>query len=272
MATAKKVKKRKKKRESRYAKGILAIFKKHYKDGATEVPFNRQELVQVTKGEVRNIGDLVYYFRYRQPLPDEITNKVQAPRGWIIVPRGAAQYALVIHPTGGRIMPDLQRQAILIPDATPEIISAHARSDEQALLAKIRYNRLVDVFTGITAESLQNHYRTQITNYGQIEVDEMYVGVDKQGRQYFLPLEAKGQGGDLSVIQVGQNIACGREHFGGLILRPLGAKFLEDGSIVMFRFNVTDKWDEIQKVDEQRYKLVPQAEIPADQIKPADAA
>jgi len=254
--------------KSKYAEAILKIFKKHYRRGTKEVPFTREELVETTGGAVKNIGDLVYSFRYRTPLPDEITSTVKEPAGWIIVPRGPAKYALVVHPNGGRITPDIQRQAILIPDATPEIIAANAKSDEQALLAKVRYNRLVDIFTGITAESLQNHYRTQIEDFGQIEVDEMYVGVDKNGRQYFMPLEAKGISGDLSVIQIGQNIACGKKQFSKLILRPLGAKFLPDDAIAIFLFNTTDRWDEIQKVDEQRYKLVPAEDIPAAQIKP----
>ena len=258
--------------KSKYAEAILKIFKKHYKKGTTEIAFTREELLSATEGTVKNIGDLVYSFRYRATLPEEITSTVKEPAGWIIVPRGAAKYALVVHPGGGNITPDTQRKAILIPDATPEIISANAKNDEQALLAKVRYNRLVDIFTGITSESLQNHYRTQIEEYGQIEVDEMYVGVDKNGRQYFMPLEAKAKTGDLSIIQIGQNIACGKKQFPKLILKPLGAKFLADDSIAMFSFNAADNWDEIQKVDEQRYKLVPSDQIPAEQIKPPSHA
>jgi hypothetical protein len=257
-----------KKEPGRYAKAILAIFRTGYKKGKMEIPFTREELLEVSEGKVKNIGDLLYSFRYRSKFPEEITSTVKEPEGWIIAPRGIAKYALVLHPTGGRITPDTQRQVILIPDATPEIIAANARNDEQALLAKVRYNRLIDIFTGITGESLQSHYRTQIEEIGQIEVDEMYVGIDKNGRQYFMPLEAKGKTGDLSVIQIGQNIACGKVQFPHLILTPLGAKFLQDDSIAMFKFNVTDRWDELKKVDEQRYKLVPANEIPAAQIKP----
>lgn len=49
-----------------------------------------------------------------------------------------------------------------IPNATPAIIAMYALSDEQALLAKVRYNRLVAVFTGVTCYSLQSHLRTAI--------------------------------------------------------------------------------------------------------------
>ena len=53
-------------------------------------------------------------------------------------------------------------------------------NDEQALLAKIRYNRLIDIFTGITCYSLQNHLRTTVPNIGQVEIDEIYIGIDKR--------------------------------------------------------------------------------------------
>src|SRR5271157_4057421 len=38
--------------------------------------------------------------------------------------------------------------------------SQYKFTDEQALLAKVRYTRLIDTFLGITAYSLQNHLRT----------------------------------------------------------------------------------------------------------------
>jgi len=38
-----------------------------------------------------------------------------------------------------------------IPDATPQIVLEYQSDDEQAMLARIRYNRLVDTFTGLTA-------------------------------------------------------------------------------------------------------------------------
>ncbi len=37
-------------------------------------------------------------------------------------------------------------------------------------------------FTGITCYSLQNHLRTSVPDIGQVETDELYVGVDKKGR------------------------------------------------------------------------------------------
>ena len=79
-----------------------------------------------------------------------------------------------------------------VPDATPGIIGMYALNDEQALLAKLRYNRLIDVFTGVTCYSLQSHLRTTAPGVGQIETDEIYVGIDRRGVHYVIPVQAKG--------------------------------------------------------------------------------
>src|SRR5712692_8146765 len=71
-----------------------------------------------------------------------------------------------------------------VPDSTPGVIAKYALSDEQALLAKVRYNRLVDIFTGVACYSLQDHLRTTAAGMGQVETDEIYVGVDKKGAHY----------------------------------------------------------------------------------------
>jgi len=137
----------------------------------------RKLQIQVPK----NLGDVIYTFRYRKDLPKSIIATQPANRGWLILGDGDARYRFRlnklthIRPTNGLLVRK-------IPDATPEIITRYALTDEQALLAKVRYNRLIDIFLGITASSLQNHLRTKIPNYGQIEIDELYVGLDSRGR------------------------------------------------------------------------------------------
>ncbi len=59
------------------------------------------------------------------------------------------------------------------------------------MLSAVQYNRLLDIFTGITCFHLQSHIRTTIAGEGQIEVDGLYVGVDRDGTEYILPVEAK---------------------------------------------------------------------------------
>ena len=130
---------------------------------------------------------------------------------WIIEGVGRARYAFKLVRIN-RILPNLALITIKIPDSTPEIVTAYALSDEQALLAKVRYNRLIDIFLGIVAYSLQNHLRTTVKKIGQVEIDEIYVGIDSQGRQYVLPVQAKGGNDQLSVVQTKQDLACCREN------------------------------------------------------------
>jgi hypothetical protein len=180
---------------SRYSKIIEAVFQRYWKKGLTEFGFERDELIQVCREltiEVpKNLGDLIYTFRYRKSLPKSILATQPADRSWLILGDGDARYRFRlnklthIRPTNGLLVRK-------IPDATPEIIMRYALTDEQALLAKVRYNRLIDIFLSITASSLQNHLRTKIPNYGQIEIDELYVGVDSRGAQYIVPVQAKG--------------------------------------------------------------------------------
>ena len=165
------------------------------------------------------------------------------------------------------IVPNPSMIAVKIPDATPEIISAYALSDEQALLAKVRYNRLLDIFLGLTTYSLQNHLRTTVKAMGdtQIEIDEVYVGVNKHGEQFALPVQAKGGSDRLSVVQTSQDIACCKEKFSGLTCRPISAQFMSDDVIAMFELALDG--EDVKLVEEKHYKLVPADQIGAEDLK-----
>jgi hypothetical protein len=78
-----------------------------------------------------------------------------------------------------------------VPDATPGIVAKYSLNDEQALLAKVRYNRLIDIFTGVTCYSLQNHLRTTVAELGQVETDEIYVGWIAAAHNSFFPYKPK---------------------------------------------------------------------------------
>src|SRR5690606_22118064 len=108
---------------------------------------------------------------YRALLPDSIMEKAPSEMTWIIRPTGRSKYkfvAVIDRP----IVPQPMLAQTKIPDATPGIVAKYSLNDEQALLAIVRYNRLVDIFTGVTCYSLQNHLRTYIADLGQVETDE----------------------------------------------------------------------------------------------------
>ena len=163
---------------NRYQALIDYIFRTRYLEGSAQVAFTRVDLEQAAKklkiALPKNIGDVIYSFRYRYPLPPSVLQTQPSGLEWIIEGRGKAEYALCLV-TVNRIVPNENLVTTKIPDATPEIISRHTLSDEQALLAIVRYNRLIDIFLGITSYSLQNHLRTTVKGIGQIEIDELYV-------------------------------------------------------------------------------------------------
>ena len=169
-----------------YGSIIERIFWDRHTPGATSVPFVRDDIEAAVADlgveRPRNLGDVIYAFRHRRSLPNAIVATQPDGREWVIEGTGRSSYAFRLRPVS-RIVPNPALITTKIPDATPEIVSAHALSDEQALLARIRYNRLIDVFLGIVAYSLQNHLRTAISGVGQLEIDELYAGMDRNGRQ-----------------------------------------------------------------------------------------
>ncbi|MDC7814964.1 endonuclease [Pseudomonas sp. BLCC-B112] len=252
---------------NRYAAIIERIFFSHYEPGAREFQFARDEIVDVaTQLEIvlpKNLGDLIYSFRYRYDLPESILETAEEGLEWIIEGSGQALYRFRLAKLS-RIVPNEQLITVKIPDSTPEIITAYALSDEQALLAKVRYNRLIDIFLGITAYSLQNHLRTNLKGMGQLEIDEVYVGVDRHGRQFIIPVQAKGGSDKHGVVQTHQDIAFSRAKFPELLCRAVSAQFMSNDRIAMFELTVQD--GEIKVVEEKHYRLVPAKEIKGEDL------
>ncbi len=245
---------------NRYVAIIEKIFFDHWKKGVTHFEFAREEIISAADYlNVRrpdNMGDVPYYFRYRNPLPDAILKTQSGTREWIIEGAGRSRYRFKLV-TATRIRPRADMIRIGIPDATPEIIRAYALDDEQALLAIVRYNRLIDTFLGLTTYSLQNHLRTTVKEIGQIEIDELYLGLDRNGCHYVIPVQAKGGKDQIGVVQTTQDIRFVEQKFPGTRCRPIAAQFIEDaGNRVVVLFELTLEKDQIKVVDERHYQLV----------------
>ena len=254
--------------KNRYEEIIEAIFSKRYRKGSNEVQFTREDIVEVAQQlgiELpKNLGDVVYSFRYRNDLPKAITASATRGREWIIRPRGRSKYSLVLVAVA-KITPSKMLAETKIPDATPGVIERYAFSDEQSLLAKLRYNRLVDIFTGLACYSLQSHLRTTVPGMGQVETDELYIGIDKRGVHYILPVQAKGGNDQLGIVQIEQDFALCAAKFPQLIARPLAAQFLDTEAIALFEFEKTDKG--ISVSSEKHYRLVPGEALSEEELR-----
>ena len=256
------------KKLNRYQALIQKIFFDHFAGGATEFEFDREELedgnTELGFRRVKNIGDVPYSFRYRRKLPDSILGTQPEGREWIILGAGKGRYRFKLFkkanvlPREGLVVTD-------IPDATPEVIRAHRLGDEQALLAIVRYNRLIDTFLGLTTYSLQNHLRTTVEDMGQIEVDELYVGLDKHGCHHIVPVQAKVGRDRIGVVQIVQDIGFVEQKFPGMRCRAIAAQFMKGGEIALFELTLQE--DEIRVVEERHYRLVPAGKLDYESIR-----
>jgi len=198
------------KASSRYHQLIEKNFLDSYSEGVTEILFERKALKDAAQ-ELNialpdNLGDVIYSIRFRTPMPTKVLATQPEGRELIIELVGRAKYRFRLAKIN-RIVLNSNLAVIRIPDNTPEIIGAYALDDEQALLAKVRYNRLIDIFLGLTTFSLQNHLRTTVKGIGQIEIDELYVELDKYGCHHVIPVQAKGGSDQISVVQTAQDTA-----------------------------------------------------------------
>lgn len=255
-------------RPNRYKLLIEPIFFNHWSEGKTQFEFAREEL-ETTAAEMeiklpKNLGDVLYALRFRIGYPETIVATQPAGYEWIIEGAGRARYRFRLV-KAIRILPNGSLAWTAIPDSTPEVIRAYALDDEQALLAIVRYNRLIDTFLGITTYSLQNHLRTTVKGIGQIEIDELYVGIDKYGCHYIVPVQAKGGKDQIGVVQTTQDISFVEQKFPGMRCRAVSAQFMEDGIVALFELTLQD--GEVKLCDERHYKLVPCAELDPKAIR-----
>lgn len=253
---------------NRYALLIERIFLKYYREGAGEVAFRRSD-IKAAAEELDlelplNLGDLIYSFRYRTDLPESISSTAPKDYEWVIVPAGRAQYKFVLERYAA-IAPRGDMAAIKVPDATPGVIVKYSFSDEQSLLAKIRYNRLLDIFAGVTCYSLQNHLRTSVPAIGQVETDEVYVGIDKRGVHYVFPVQAKSSSDRIGIVQIRQDFEVCATKLPSLICRPVAAQFIHGDVIALMEFEQTE--GTIQVAVEKHYKLVKPEDLSAEELK-----
>lgn len=240
-----------------YDRVIIEMFRRVYKSNIDLLPFAKDKLVQVCQEldiVINNVPDIPYHYRTgRSDLPDEILNT----GNWVIEGAGKGKYAFIRLKRAPYIHVPDDLYVTEIPEATPDIVLKYGGMDEQAMLTRIRYNRLVDTFLSLTAYHLQGHVRSSVQDIGQVEVDDLYVGVDTAGEWYVIPIEAKSVGPKerLGVIQIRQMTLFARQHYGDLTLRPIGIKPLDDGSYVFLEFDDETELEAISVKRYARYKL-----------------
>ena len=259
--------------KNKYSQVISWVFHKRYKKGSRSVAFTRDELVAAHDAlgleRTKNIGDLTYSVRFRAELPEDITSTAPPNSEWIILGTGQATYEFRLA-SPGKITPATDRERIPVLDATPEIVRQYAPgTDEQALLTRARYNRLVDLFLGLTCYSIQNHLRTTVADIGQIEIDEIYLGLNKRGTHFAIPCQAKSPGDRFGIVQVMQDLMFCEEKYPNAICRPVALQFQGPNEVAMLELSVTSHRDllRLNVVDEKHYRLCQGTELSDEHVR-----
>ncbi|MEA2975904.1 MAG: hypothetical protein QOF19_1424 [Alphaproteobacteria bacterium] len=254
------------------------LFESHAAGSHDEFEWNRDEISQIA-GKLgvqvpKNLGDNIYSIRHgRELLPEKIL-ALAYPRHWLLLPNGKSKYKFV-KAKNGPFKPDATLRPIKVPNSTPQIVESYALGDEQAVLARIRYNRLIDLFLGASTFPLQSHFRTTVQHFSksQIETDELYVGVDKTGIQYVIPVQAKGRNEIIGAVQAVQDLYCCNEKFPQLVCRAIAAQTIDISknasgidvytiALMELGIDAGTQYD-VSKIQERHFKLVQHTEITA---------
>jgi hypothetical protein len=266
--------------DTRYVRIMRRLFDEKWSTSSPGFEWERTELKRIANGlgiEVpENLGDNIYSIRHgREDLPREIRDLAPSGRAWVLLPNGRGKYKFVLAERAF-LDADESKEPIKIPDSTPQIVARYAKDDEQAVLARIRYCRLVDIFMGLASFQLQSHMRTTIAHFkgAQTELDEIYVGVDGNGTQFVIPIQAKGHDERIGVVQIiTDHFACA-EKFPGMLARTVAAKMVRTEEVQGFGriFTialveaVVDSNYNVRKRREEHFKLVPSAMITQEEL------
>lgn len=242
-----------------YVPILNRIFEKYYKEGDTIVRFLLDDVRQAADElniVVRNPGDVIYRMRSRTELPKAITDK-----GFYIlrqVKRGAYQFevgtsTLVPIPVG-EIIETIDQTPLPVRRLLPEDL---AEIDEQGLLTIVQYCNLLSHFTGLQVFRLKSHVRKGVKSVGQVEVDEVDVGValDITDTPIVFPIEAKASPDALNWTQIAAQVAFAMQYFPGHTIRPLAIKVDFDSLIHILEFSLTREPSELKVLQSSTYKL-----------------
>ena len=90
----------KKPKDALYDQIIEKIFFEHYREGIQEFYFSRTEIEETAKElgvkNPKNLGDVVYTYRFRKSLPSRITETANDRKYWIIRLSGRGKYKFVL--------------------------------------------------------------------------------------------------------------------------------------------------------------------------------
>jgi hypothetical protein len=104
-----------------------------------------------------------------------------------------------------------------------------------------------------------------VPDVGQVETDEIYIGIDKRGAHYVITVQAKAGTDKLGVVQIEQDFAVCEAKFPELICRSIAAQFMEEDLIALFECEKTEEG--IRVSAEKHYRLVNLDELTEEELE-----
>lgn len=252
-----------------YAAAFVAMYReaKSRASNPSDIPFSKAELVHhgselvrygVSKRKLvlKNFPDALYTFRARADLPAEIV----ADGHFAIVGRGKGHYAFVKIPVPNRFPLPAAMQSAQVQNQMPTWVQQYMGNDEQGMLTRIQANDLIATYLSLTSTfRLQSHRRIGVKGYGQVEVDELYVGRTATA-DVGIAVEAKNAAPDdcLNVSQLfGTGQALKQLFPPKMPMHLIGAKPDTSGRICLAEFSLPDDPAQLKQIrDWCAYELV----------------
>src|SRR6266516_2694112 len=107
--------------QTRYGRIVERIFLSRYQEGAEEILFEREDLRRAAEqlgiNVPKNLGDVLYSFRYRASLPESVKARAPAGKEWIIQSVGRSQHRFVAV-SAQAIAPRALLAETKVPDST----------------------------------------------------------------------------------------------------------------------------------------------------------
>jgi hypothetical protein len=240
--------------KNKYDQLLASIFQSKWESSLTKVPFSKDEVIDAAAKldlRIKNLADVIYTYRSRRRMPEEILKR----GNWVIAAQGSGMYAFVKIAGETTVTIPHSLKVYSLPCAVPDIVAQNLARDEQGMLTIVRYNRILDVFCGLACFHLQSHIRTHIPKHGQVEIDELYVGVDKDGRGFVLPVEAKEEGERLGLDKVVALTLFARARYPKLICRPIGIIRRGLHLFDCIEFEPSEELSKVVVLEMRRYEL-----------------
>jgi len=243
-----------------YVPILVDIFQRKYQDGDEIVEFTLDEVRETAERldiKIRNPSDLIYRMKSRTKLPSEMLDK--GFKIIKIVKKGVYQFQL-----GESTIVDLTRENVFqIQDTTPVAVRRFLEEklseiDEQGLLTIIHYCDLLSHFTGLKIYRLKSHVRKSIVNIGQVEVDEVDIGIglDSLETPIIFPIEAKSASDPLNWTQIANQVNFSKQLFLNYVIRPIGIKVDYDSLLHIIEFTPEMEANKIKIKNSATYNLI----------------